>query len=131
MKQVLLVEDECITRMLVSEYLTTMGFSVIEADNGDSALFLLESCAPDLLVTDLNLGAGPSGRDVARSLRQRYPDTPIVFASAYPPEAADNDPPLCIRGFLTKPYGSREVQDVVGGIFPMAAMLLEPSATGD
>jgi two-component system, OmpR family, response regulator len=65
--QVLVVEDECLIRMLVCNLLEDAGYACIEAANAVEALALLDSklCRPALLVTDFNLGAGPNGQILA------------------------------------------------------------------
>jgi len=103
---VLLVEDEPLIRMLTVDMLDALGFAAIEAASCAEALALddqtLESVAG--LMIDLGLPDGP-GEDVARQLRQRRPDLPVILttgADATPAQArlAGNGP----VGVLEKPY---------------------------
>jgi PAS domain S-box-containing protein len=70
---VLLVDDEPTVRMLVTDVLEELGYTVIEAANGAAALKTLQSdLRIDLLVTDVGLPGGLNGRqvaDVAQTLR--------------------------------------------------------------
>jgi two-component system cell cycle sensor histidine kinase/response regulator CckA len=116
-QRVLLVEDEWVIRALVVEWLADEGMAVAEAQDGAEALRIVsEGLLFGLLIIDLNLGRGPSGRDVTRCIRERYPNLPVVFASAYPPEPTDFQPPLSIRAFLRKPYGHKDMLDVVSSL---------------
>ncbi|MDQ2780410.1 MAG: PAS domain-containing protein, partial [Pseudomonadota bacterium] len=63
---VLVVDDEANVRAVVAESLRDIGFAVLEAEDGPSALRTLQSAASiDLLVTDVGLPGGLNGRQVA------------------------------------------------------------------
>ena len=69
---VLVVEDECLIRMLVCNLLEDAGYACIEAGNAVEALALLDSklCRPALLITDFNLG-WPEWPDTCGGSRQQ------------------------------------------------------------
>jgi CheY-like chemotaxis protein len=76
---VLVVEDECLIRMLVCNLLEEAGYVCIEAASAIEALALLDSklCRPALLVTDFNLGLGPNGQMLAtEAVRRMVPIRP-------------------------------------------------------
>lgn len=79
----LLVEDEPLIALSTLEALETGGFDLISADDGIKALDVLECQAADLagLITDVRLGAGPSGWDVARRARELKPNLPVVYTT--------------------------------------------------
>ena len=79
----LLVEDEALLSMEIQDALTDGGFEVMLAKDGAEAFKLLENHGHELrgLVTDINLGNGPKGWDVARRARELMPDLPIVYMS--------------------------------------------------
>lgn len=79
----LIVEDEDEVRSLLEEALRDSGFEVELAKDGSSALAFLETRSDSLrgLVTDINLGAGPDGWEVARRGRELIPDLPVVYMS--------------------------------------------------
>jgi PAS domain S-box-containing protein len=85
---VLLAEDEQVVRRLVHEMLERLGYSVIPASNGAEALEQLdEHDGPiDLLVTDVVM-PGMSGRELAGIVRERRPDTRVLFMSGYAEDA--------------------------------------------
>ena len=76
---VLLVDDEDVAREAVAERLRELGYRVLEAADGPSALHLLDSGARvDMLVTDVGLPNGMNGRQVAEAVRERRPGHPGV-----------------------------------------------------
>jgi DNA-binding response OmpR family regulator len=77
----LLVEDEVlIQEMLAAEFADT-GFEAVVASDGNGALAELESDAARFkaVVTDIKLGEGPDGWDVARRARELVADMPVVY----------------------------------------------------
>lgn len=81
---VLLVEDDQEVRVLVAEYLKTMKFQVIEAENGANVEDILEGKPQiDLLLTDMVLPGGMSGSEIARHVCQQLPDVKVLYMSGY------------------------------------------------
>ena len=80
---VLVAEDEALIRMLLEEELTEAGFQVVPAADGHQAEAKLEAEAPRLcaIVTDIRLGRGPSGWDLARRAREQEPSVAVVYVS--------------------------------------------------
>jgi signal transduction histidine kinase/CheY-like chemotaxis protein len=82
---VLLVEDEPPVRLLAIRLLEDLGYSVVAATDGPSALALATSLPRiDLVVTDVMLPGGMSGRQVAEAIAAARPRLPIVYMSGYP-----------------------------------------------
>ena len=103
---ILLVEDEPLIRMLTVDMLDHLGFAAIEAASGAEALVLDDQTLRSVagLMIDLGLPDGP-GEEVARQLRQRRPDLPVILttgadATAARARLAGNGP----VGVLEKPY---------------------------
>src|SRR2546423_5282800 len=81
---VLVVEDDALTRFDVADALEASGWVVLEAASGDSALELCHSDTHvDALITDIDLGGGASGWDVARAFWQRDV-LPVIYTSGNP-----------------------------------------------
>ncbi len=79
----LLVDDEELVRMSTADMLADLGFAVVEAGSADEALRLIESGLQfDLLITD-HLMAGMTGTELAREVRARLPDMPVLVVSGY------------------------------------------------
>jgi len=85
MLRVLLVEDSAADRELLARALRKAAAEVVCAD-GDLAAYALldEGRALDVLLTDINLGVGTTGYDVARAARLRYPDLRVIYTSRGP-----------------------------------------------
>jgi len=113
---VLLVEDEEAVRNLAGVILTGHGYKVIEADCGATALELWQKRAGeiDVVVTDMVMPGGISGRDLAERLRQSRPGLGVVFTSGYSPSRAGQDKQL-LKGlrFLPKPYNAETLLSAI------------------
>jgi signal transduction histidine kinase/DNA-binding response OmpR family regulator len=80
---VLVVEDDPNVREYTAELLRDLGYRVVEAENGPSALRHVEHNDPvDLLFTDIGL-PGMNGRELADEVRRRRPDTKVLYATGY------------------------------------------------
>lgn len=79
--RVLVVEDEELIRMIVEEALVPAGYEVALAVKGGDAIARIEHdpTAIQALVTDVQLGKGPTGWDVARRARELVHDLPVVY----------------------------------------------------
>jgi len=80
----LLVEDEGGIRTMTRTYLESLGYTVLEAENGNDALRILhEHPQPiDLVITDIIM-PGLRGDDLVREIRKEQPNTPAIFISGY------------------------------------------------
>lgn len=81
--RVLLVEDDFLVSMAFRKVLEGHGFRVESVYCGRTALAAIRRCQPWALVTDVNLGRGPDGFDVARFARASHPGLPVVFISGH------------------------------------------------
>lgn len=102
---VLVVEDEVAVRMLVIEVLEELGYQVLEAVDGTTALpFLQSDRRIDLLLSDIGL-PGISGRQLAEIARQVRPQLNVLFITGYAPDAEVRDDFLAPgMDMLTKPF---------------------------
>jgi CheY-like chemotaxis protein len=81
-KIILIVEDEYLVRDWMAEELRAAGCTVLEAMNGTEAIeIILSESQLDVLVTDINLGKGPTGWAVAERFRDHHPQNPVIYAS--------------------------------------------------
>ena len=103
---VLVVDDEPTVRLLVTEVLADLGYTAIEAEDGPSALRVLDwKTRIDLLVTDVGLPGGLNGRQLADAARVARPDLKVLFITGYAENAVLShghlDPGMHV---LTKPF---------------------------
>jgi DNA-binding response OmpR family regulator len=82
-QSILLVEDEALILLDVETALIEAGFEVVCAKNAEIALeqFDADQARFQGLVTDIRLGTGKSGWDIARHVREVTPSMPVVYMS--------------------------------------------------
>ncbi len=80
----LYVEDEILIQAMLMQDLEEAGFVVIVSSSGLDALAILQKDHARLqgVITDINLGTGPDGWEVARTARELRSGLPIVYVSA-------------------------------------------------
>lgn len=118
-RRLLLVEDDPLLRMTLAEVLTEAGFTLVEAEDAESALCPVSSRDDlDLLLTDINL-PGADGFALASAARRLRPGLPVVYASGRLNEA---DPQRALPGapFLAKPFSLSKALTTLQGILGCA-----------
>ena len=101
---ILLVEDDPDIRDFVARTLLGLGYIVREAADGKSALELLETDAPvELLLSDMTMPGGISGRDLVIEVRRRRPTLKILCMSGYSDQVVAGLMPL-EYSLLEKPF---------------------------
>jgi PAS domain S-box-containing protein len=104
---ILVVEDETDLRRLVRTFLERCGYRVIEAANGKEALLVWRNNGKeiDLLVTDMLMPEGISGRQLAEVIKGESPRLKVVYTSGYSGEVLGADSELLAEEhYLPKPY---------------------------
>jgi DNA-binding NtrC family response regulator len=111
-RRILVVEDELLIRLLVSDELRAAGFEVIEAADADEAVTLLRSLVPiDLIISDVRMPGSIDGLGLLAVVRESFPTLPVIITSGH------LESRLAIADgaarFLAKPYGMNAVVDAV------------------
>lgn len=118
--KVLVVDDDENVVRLISLYLKREGYSVLEAQDGESAVRMHRRHRPDLVVLDIML-PGIDGWEVCRLLREEY-GTPIIMLTA---RDEDYDKVLGLElgadDYVTKPFNPRELVARVKAVLRRAA----------
>lgn len=116
---ILLVEDEPLLRMVAAEQLEDLGYGVIEAEDGPSAMEIIKSeQSISLLITDVGLPRGMNGRQLADAARELRHGLKVLFITGYAENAILNHGHL-ERGMhlLTKPFSeaalARRVKELI------------------
>src|SRR5437016_13456517 len=93
MAKLLVADDLVPIRQMVRITLSTQGWTIVEAKNGNEALDLVRSEKPDLVLLDVDMGPGPNGFDVCRRLKagQATKDIRVVILTAH---ESDSDGPI-------------------------------------
>jgi two-component system cell cycle sensor histidine kinase/response regulator CckA len=104
---ILLVEDEMPLLIIVKKVLEQAGYTVLTAASGVAArrLWLDHRETIDLLLTDMVMPEGLSGKQLAESLKVQKPDLRVIYMTGYSPELR-RDTPGIEEGFnfLQKPF---------------------------
>jgi CheY-like chemotaxis protein len=102
--RILVVEDEFLIRMTLSEVLSDEGFEVLEAGSAQEALDVLNTKPPvSLLLTDVQLPGGTDGTALAREARAKLASLPVVFMSGRPDTVPESNT-VARNYFIAKPY---------------------------
>jgi PAS domain S-box-containing protein len=114
---ILLVEDNEQVRHFAATTLNELGYIVLLATDARQALELVgASRRIDLLFSDIVLGNGMNGFELAAAARAQAPDLPVLFTSAYHQASA---PEAGSANLLQKPYWEHElataVRSAIGG----------------
>jgi len=113
---VLMVEDDVEVAALVRDMLSDIGYDVIHVSNPDAALGALANARHlDLVFSDIMMPGGKSGIDLARELRQRRPDLPVLLTSGYIERNRDEAVAMGIQ-VLPKPYGLEDLRVAIAAV---------------
>jgi len=113
---ILVAEDEPLLQEFVSTVLRSQGYRVLLANDGVEALKIwnAEQDSIDLLITDIVMPNGISGRELGRLLLEDRPNLRIIYTSGYNPELIGSDiSEEKNRYFLPKPYPTNRLIELV------------------
>jgi len=107
-KKILVVDDKKELRTLIKQYLSQEGFEVIQAEDGQKALYVARQEKPDLILLDLMMPE-MGGYEFMR-VYSREADTPTIILTA---KLDENDKVLGLElgadDYITKPFSMREL----------------------
>jgi excisionase family DNA binding protein len=110
---VLVVDDDLVIQDLLKEIIEKQGYSVIVAEDGESALREIESHHFDLVFLDLKL-SGSSGIDILEGIKEIDRDIVIVIVTGYA------DDPIALKAMslgplllVRKPFTARDISEVL------------------
>jgi CheY-like chemotaxis protein len=109
---ILVVEDELLIRLMVSDELREAGYDVVEACDADEALVVLgTSTRIDLVISDVRMPGSIDGLELLAVLRTNYPTIPVIITSGHlEPRVALQDG---AAQFLAKPFTLCAVMEAV------------------
>jgi PAS domain S-box-containing protein len=113
---ILLVEDDRSLRASVNITLSRLGYHVLEAANGVEALAIWKQQRDviHLLLTDLIMPDGMTGKDLSERILQENPKLKVIYVSGYIPEIAGTDLKLQQGvNFLPKPFQSPKLAKII------------------
>ena len=111
LRKVLIVDDDPVVRKSFDRVLSSKGYAVITAENGEEALRKLNEEKYDVVYTDIRM-PGMSGLEVAEQVKARKPWTPVVIITGYGTEAAEARAAAAgVSSFLHKPLSPEMIED--------------------
>lgn len=117
----LLVEDDPLVSLAVEEFLSAAGFRTLAASSGQEAIDLLEGDTSfSAVVTDVRLGTGPSGWDVAHRARELVP-MPVIYMTG---DSANLWPAHGVPGsvVLQKPFVEAQLITAIATLLNQASI---------
>lgn len=121
---VLIVEDHPHVRELTVSLVESLGYTVLEAPDASAALDVMENGAQvDLLLSDVILGKGMNGVELANQVRESCPNTKVLLMSGYAREAFTQEDGLAeTYELISKPFRmaslARRIGDLLQGSVP-------------
>jgi CheY-like chemotaxis protein len=116
--KVLMVEDDAEVRAVVRTFLDTLGCKVTACTSAEQALAMLTPDTDfDLLLTDIALGPGMRGTQLAKEAQARFPKLAILLMSGFSSELldADRDSPPSWE-LLPKPYSRAQLATAIAKV---------------
>lgn len=113
---ILVAEDDASLRASVRKALSQLGYVILEAPTGARALDLWEQNASEigLLLTDLMMPDGMTGKNLADQILRRNPKLKVIYMSGYSTEVVGKDFPLKEGvNFLCKPFQAEKLAQAV------------------
>jgi CheY-like chemotaxis protein len=114
---VLVVDDSADVAEVTSSLFEDLGYETIYQDSAEAALKLLEAGTKiDLVFSDIVMPGTIDGVGLAREIRSRYPDLPVVLTTGY--SDAAEAAPSTLR-ILRKPFDTEALRDFIHDIAPL------------
>jgi len=96
MKAILFVDDHEVLARLSCEILEMQGYKAVSAYNATEALEKFEQQNFDILVTDFRM-EGMNGLELARKIRAKRPEVPVIIVTGYGPVDGGKDVNACLQ----------------------------------
>jgi PAS domain S-box-containing protein len=113
---IMVVEDEPVNMLLISEVLRKMGFEVLKAGNGKEAIDVLDTATPALVFMDVNMPEmdGFTATSLIRQLPGEIATVPIIALTA---DAMKEDRERCLKAgmndYISKPFRLEEIEAIL------------------
>jgi signal transduction histidine kinase/CheY-like chemotaxis protein len=120
---ILVVDDEEMVRRVATMMLADLGYTILEAANGQEAIELLQHNLSNIMLVILDLSMPVmDGEECLRRLRSVKPDVPVLLSSGFSEtEAARRFQSAGAATFLQKPYTAQHLADLVKSALSGAA----------
>jgi CheY-like chemotaxis protein len=120
--RILAVDDEERLATLVARLLEPAGHRVSIAVSGEQAVEMLRGEAFDLVISDLGMGAGMNGWELADQVRAGYPACKVIVATGWGAAISDEEAGAHgVVAVVAKPYTAAELREIVAGLAARSA----------
>lgn len=121
MTSILLIDDDDALRRTATRMLTTAGYEVVQAENGEAGLAKFDAVKPDLVITDVFMPE-KDGIETAKQLRAQFPGVKILAITGGGREGRFY---FLVRALgadsvLQKPFTKQALLDAVRQLLPQA-----------
>eukprot|EP01156_Anaeramoeba_ignava_P009913 Anaeramoba_ignava/a478447_17.p4 GENE.a478447_17~~a478447_17.p4 ORF type:complete len:122 (+),score=7.63 a478447_17:1950-2315(+) len=116
-KNILVVDDEENIREIISEFLQTLGYNVVEASNGEEAIIACSKTKFHLIISDIRMPK-MNGLKLLKAIKTYMPDLPVILMTGYQPSKAQEES-LSTKadGYLLKPFSLNSLRQSILKIF--------------
>jgi CheY-like chemotaxis protein len=113
-ESILVVDDVKDQRMIASDMLTKLGYSVVSASNGEEAVDYIKNNSADLVVLDMIMEPGMDGLDTYKKILEINPDQKAIIASGYSEtDRVREAQKLGATSYVKKPYLLEKIGQVI------------------
>jgi two-component system cell cycle response regulator DivK len=122
-KRILVVEDQEDNRRIIRDLLTSAGYELIEATDGEAGVRLAESERPDLILMDIQLPV-LDGHEATRRVKQNpeLRHIPIIVVTSYALSGDDQKAMAAgSDGYVAKPFSPRQLLATIRKFLPDAS----------
>jgi two-component system, cell cycle response regulator DivK len=121
-KRILVVEDQEDNRQIIRDLLTSAGYQLVEAVDGEEGVRLAESERPDLILMDIQLPV-LDGHEATRRIKQNpeLRHIPIIVVTSYALSGDDRKAMAAgSDGYMAKPFSPRQLLATIRKFLPEA-----------
>lgn len=115
-RTVLVVDDEEMVRLPISEYLRDCGYIVLEAGDAQEAIAAIDAYpSVNVVFSDVRMPGRMDGIGLAKWLRAHRPELPVILTSGYNAGRVSPDSIPGVR-FIQKPYSQVQVEERIAAL---------------
>ena len=80
MANILVIDDDATIQLVFSQFLTSMGHEIMQAENGKEGMSMIQETRPDLVITDIMMPE-MDGLEILMQLRSTHDSVPVIAIS--------------------------------------------------
>ena len=80
MANILVIDDDATIQLVFSQFLTSLGYEITQAENGKKGMSMIQETRPDLVITDIMMPE-MDGLEILMQLRSNHDSVPVIAIS--------------------------------------------------